>query len=151
MSAAGSDLAGRPCPACAAATLERVEDKGVPFIGCTSCFGLFAAEPDLRRYVETAVGKPAAGEAFEALRQRACAGRVGRSVRRCPVCDVGLGRVSFGESPVVALDRCAVHGVWLDRTELKKVVRAARAHGAAAGLLPPFKDEPDPDEGQGPT
>jgi hypothetical protein len=27
--------------------------------------------------------------------------------------------------------------VWLDRSELKKVVRSARGHAAALGILPP--------------
>lgn len=135
-----------PCPGCNQSTLEQVEDKGIPFTGCTSCFGLFCAEPRLRSYVEKAAGAVAAGDAFEALRRKACAGRVGRSVRRCPMCGVGLGRITFGESPVVVLDRCALHGIWLDRSELKKVVRASRAWGASQGLLPAFKDVPDPDE-----
>ena len=30
------------CPACKGETVEEIEDRGIPFLGCTSCFGLFA-------------------------------------------------------------------------------------------------------------
>ena len=52
-------------------------------------------------------------------------------------------RFGFGESPFVILDRCAHHGVWLDRSELKKIVRASRAYAAAEGWLPAFDDDDD--------
>jgi Zn-finger nucleic acid-binding protein len=119
------------CPRCNEA-LSAVEDQGVPFMGCTKCYGLFVAEPDLFVYVEKAasprVFAPRVFAAFVELHERMVNGtRSAGTLRHCPQCRARLERVTFGENPLVLLDRCGEHGIWLDRTELNKVLRAARA------------------------
>lgn len=142
------DLSQRACPACKATTLGHVEDKKVQFLGCQSCFGLLVEERALAKYVVAAVGNKEAQKAFDDLLQKALKGmKPGKTTRSCPYCFLPLGRFSFGEAPLVILDRCPSHGLWLDRSELKKVVRASRAHGAAMGLLPPFGGGEDEGEG----
>jgi Zn-finger nucleic acid-binding protein len=117
---------GVTCPRCNEA-LSAVDDQGVPFLGCTKCYGLFVTEPDLFTYVEKAAS-PRVFASFVELHERMVneAHSTG-TVRHCPQCGAGLVRVTFGENPLVLLDRCAEHGIWLDRTELNKVLRAARA------------------------
>lgn len=113
------------CPRCHA-ELGPVEDKGVSFLGCAKCYGLFVSEPDLFTYVQ-ATTSPKVFSSFLKLHEKMVAGVHPGSVRHCPVCGAVLARVTIGESPLVLLDRCEEHGVWLDRTELKKVIRASRA------------------------
>ena len=40
------------CPACKEEAVEEMEDRGVPFLGCGECFGLFATEDGLEDYVK---------------------------------------------------------------------------------------------------
>lgn len=129
--------APRPCPACKGATLEEVEDRGVAFLGCAACKGLFVANDGLAAYVADAVGAEAGRESYHALLATALEGRRSGSVRACPVCTAKLERFGFGDAPFVILDRCPEHGLWLDRPELRKVVRASRARAAAQGLVAP--------------
>ena len=75
------------------------------------------------------------------------AGSGGRpSVRRCPFCLGNLVRMGFGESPFIIIDRCGEHGLWLDKKELKKVVRSSRAQAAAMGLIRHFREEEDDED-----
>ncbi len=114
------------CPRCNEA-LSAVEDQGVPFMGCTKCYGLFVTEPDLFTYVEKAA-TPRVFASFVELHEGMLNGaRSPGSMRHCPQCRARLERVTFGQNPLVLLDRCTEHGIWLDRTELNKVLRAARA------------------------
>ena len=48
--------------------------------------------------------------------------------------------------PAARLDRCGHHGVWLDKKELKKVIRSVRAHCAVIGLIAKFDDTGDYDD-----
>jgi Zn-finger nucleic acid-binding protein len=135
------------CPACKEEKVEELEDRGIPFLGCTACFGLFATEDDLAAYVVDSSGSQEVGEAFDKLLEAALAeGPPRQGKRPCPRCQNPLGRLGFGESPFVILDRCAVHGVWLDKKELKKVIRSSRAHAAVLGLIPQFQDDDDDDD-----
>jgi Zn-finger nucleic acid-binding protein len=118
-----------------------VTDREVSFLGCGTCFGLFVADADLERYVVVAA-TPESAAAFKKLLARAIAGTTGGKggPRACPRCGVHLARLGFGEAPLVVIDRCPDHGIWLDRTELKKVVRASRA-AAHPREVPPPEDE----------
>src|SRR5207302_1625595 len=91
--------------------------------GHGSARGPFVSEPDLAGYVEKAATPQSAG-AFKKLMAKALSEKLKTTggTRACPVCGVHLERFGFGEHPFVILDRCTKHGVWLDRTELKKVV-----------------------------
>ena len=122
------------CPKCRK-PLEEILDQETPFLGCTTCFGLFVSELELEGYVRKE--KSEAGAAFATLLAKAVAARKAGPLgpRQCPVCGAGLARLGFGtDDQLVVIDRCASHGIWLDRTELKKVVRASvRATPRSAG------------------
>lgn len=136
------------CPACADLPLEELLERDVPFLGCTTCFGLWATTDDLAEYLVRATDQEPVREAFASLLQQALDGTVSQGKkRRCPRCEGYLQRLGFGERPFVILDRCAEgHGLWLDKKELKKVIRATRAHAAVLGLIDGFTDSSDDDE-----
>ena len=131
------------CPACKDKALEELVDREVPFLGCVSCFGLFVVEPSLGQYVCNTTGSEPIAQAYDALLASALATGVGGPTKRtCPTCTSPMRRLGFGEAPFVILDRCVDgHGLWLDKKELKKIVRASRAHAAVLGLTPPLGDD----------
>ena len=130
-------LIGR-CPACADhPELEGLSDREVPFQGCTKCFGLFVTEDALGQYVCNSVGSEEAGKSYDDLLSQALADQAGPTKRICPECGKNMRRLGFGEAPFMILDRCEdSHGLWLDKKELKKVVRASRAHAVVLGWIP---------------
>ncbi len=144
MSDEAEDAVHNPCPKCKTA-LEEIEEREVPFLGCTTCFGLFVTARDLHDYVVRAAGALPVGEAFTVLLDNAMAGKTTPAARRCPRCEQPLNRMGFGEAPFVILDLCPDDGLWLDKKELTKVLRASRAQAATMGLIEAFHDE---DEGE---
>jgi Zn-finger nucleic acid-binding protein len=130
------------CPACHKEDAMAVmDDRGVEFLGCSECFGLFVSEGDLADYVRDATEQEEVAKGFHDLMKRTLKEKTPKiGKRQCPVCKEPLGRLGFGESPFVILDRCPEHGVWLDKKELKKVIRSCRAHSAVIGLIPRFSD-----------
>ena len=128
------------CPRCGKEPLAAVDDKDVAFLGCQKCYGLFVTEPDLFTYVEKAAS-PRVFAAFVELHERMLAHQAKGTMRGCPQCRQVMKRVTFGDNPMVLLDRCEEHGLWLDRTELNKVIRAARA--AAGGKHEIEEDDED--------
>ncbi|MEZ0230089.1 MAG: zf-TFIIB domain-containing protein, partial [Planctomycetota bacterium] len=120
------------CPRCQL-PLDFVVDKEVQFLGCQKCYGLWVTEPDLYSYVEKS-GSPRVFVAFVELHEKMVSGQLKKgSMRLCPFCKEKLARAQFGEHPLVLLDRCPEHGTWLDRTELNKVIRSARAFAGNRG------------------
>jgi Zn-finger nucleic acid-binding protein len=140
-----------PCPKCGV-SLDQVVNREVNFLGCTTCFGLWVTETDLGAYVEKA-STPQSAASFKTLLGKALTKVVAATAntrRHCPHCNAPLARLGFGEQPFVILDRCGEHGLWLDRTELKKVVRSCRAaahpHGLPKGVVIEEDDDDDEEE-----
>ena len=135
-----------PCPSCKDKSLAPIEEKEIAFLGCEDCFGLFVNVDDLGDYCVAATNQKSAKSAYEQLLEKAAEKPPRAGIRGCPVCGNKLNRFGFGESPFVILDRCHEHGVWLDKKELKKVIRSCRAHSAVIGLIPRFSDGGDDDD-----
>lgn len=137
------------CPTCAdRPPLESLQDRDVEFRGCTACFGLFVEADSLGQYVCNAAGSEDAAKAYDDLLVTALTKQGGPSKRVCPQCERPMRRLGFGEAPFMILERCEEgHGLWLDRKELKKVVRTSRAQAAVLGLiLPPGGGEEEDDD-----
>jgi Zn-finger nucleic acid-binding protein len=136
------------CPACADhPELEELSDREVPFLGCTKCFGLFVKEDALGQYVCNAADSEQVGKSYDDLLLKAMGEQGGQGKRGCPECSSPMRRFGFGEAPFMILDRCEhQHGLWLDKKELKKVVRASRAHAIVLGWAPPPGAEDEDDE-----
>ena len=54
------------CPKCKDKDLQEIEEGGVPFQGCTDCFGLFVTPKDLHQYVVNSTEVEEIGQAFSA-------------------------------------------------------------------------------------
>lgn len=123
------------CPTCEEHhLLEEIVERDVSFLGCTTCFGLFVSTDELGEYVRNATGSVGVRTAYHGLLEDALDHLAGQSKRLCPHCGASMRRMGFGEHPLVILERCALHGVWLDKKELTKVLRAARADAKVKGL-----------------
>jgi Zn-finger nucleic acid-binding protein len=129
------------CPKCNV-PLGEIVNREVTFLGCEGCFGLWVDEEDLATFVERAA-TPESAASFGTLLTRALEKLAGgaHARRHCPFCRVPLARLGFGENPFIILDRCDEHGLWLDRTELKKVVRTCRAYAHPHVAHPPEEDD----------
>ncbi len=142
---AAEDQSEIPCPVCKGEVLEELQEREVTFLGCHVCFGLFVQEENLAEYVARASEKDQVATAFRMLLEKALEGKASPSTRSCP-CGKKLMRMGFGESPFVVIDRCPEgHGIWLDKRELKKMIRASRSHAAVEGLIAPMGDDDDDD------
>ena len=123
------------CPTCEEHhLLEDLVERDIPFLGCTTCFGLFVTTDELGNYVKNATGSVGVREAYHQLLQAALDHLAGQSKRLCPHCQDPMRRMGFGEHPLVILELCSLHGVWLDKKELTKVLRSSRGHAQAQGL-----------------
>lgn len=131
------------CPTCKERPqLEEMEQRSVLFRGCTQCFGLFVSETGLGEYVTAAAGDDGVRQGYDDLLGEATLALAGTSKRHCPECDGPMRRMGFGESPLVILERCEAHGIWLDKKELTKVLRASRAHAVVKGWAGEEEGEP---------
>ena len=104
--------------------------EGVPLEECPRCLGIWLD-----------------GDAFKVICQRKTSefernplpeGRTGGSAAlepvtylKCPVCDQMMSRQNFGRRSGIIIDRCAVHGVWLDDRELERIAQFIASGGLA--------------------
>jgi Zn-finger nucleic acid-binding protein len=51
---------------------------------------------------------------------------------KCPQCTKLMNRYNFAHASGVVIDKCATHGIWLDRDDLRRVVEFVRAGGLTA-------------------
>jgi Zn-finger nucleic acid-binding protein len=131
-----SEKADLRCPCCDRWLSFRVVG-GFEIQECESCHGLWAPEDRFDALVDRATTlvreKAAAGEAAT---PRVDGGNPAQSkveYRRCPVCDVLMGRRNFRKRSGVIIDRCHQHGTWLDAHELERIagfVLSGRAEAA---------------------
>lgn len=132
------------CPCCERWMASRLV-AGLELQECPECFGLWAPEDRFDTLVDRAV--QAAREGGDPDDRRATPpprvdggnpARVKVEYRRCPVCDAAMARRNFQRRSGVIIDRCHVHGSWLDANELERIAgfvlsgRAARAEGLEA-------------------
>ena len=54
--------------------------------------------------------------------------------RKCPECEAFMHRRNFRKSSGVIIDRCAVHGTWLDADELEQIAGFILSGRAAGGV-----------------
>jgi Zn-finger nucleic acid-binding protein len=125
--------AAAPCPRCRAPLRERALGQGsmvASVVECGRCGGLWIAPDALDRLCE---GQEAAQTASSQLIARPPPlQKLDVSVityLRCPTCREQMSRRNFGGGSGVIVDVCGKHGVWLDHSELEKVLAFARGGG----------------------
>jgi uncharacterized protein len=119
------------CPACSG-TLFTLEFSRIEIDYCGTCEGIWLDSGEL----ETLLAREGGSDSLlHTLRP----GAGKESKRRCPICSKGMKKVLIGNAAPVLLDQCPLHGLWLDRGELNKVLAegCVESHRGAgtSGLL----------------
>jgi Zn-finger nucleic acid-binding protein len=126
------------CPVCHTALIV-VEREGIELDWCLDCRGLWFDEGELELLGEKA-GRSLETEDLG----RRTGDVVGGGTRRCPRCRRKMAQLSLdiGQSSGVQVDRCADHGIWLDRGELGAIMRGRRtSDGSDEGVMLRFLGE----------
>jgi Zn-finger nucleic acid-binding protein len=95
---------------------------------CFQCGGLFLDGATSKRVVDAL--DPLAVAASDHASRHARANVATEAIAPCPVCSKPLDRMPI-EAAGVTVDVCREHGVWFDRDELHRVVRAVAPSQAA--------------------
>jgi len=116
--------AGRSCPRCA--DVLRVRSMGErSVVECSSCEGLW-----LTRAVFEGICRDALRSAAAPLPSGAAPDAdAGQGYIACLDCDEPMMRQRYrhdGRTSAIVVDACRGHGIWLDRTELERVVAFVR-------------------------
>jgi len=113
----------RPCPRCASALQDVTVDKRA-ILQCDGCRG-FWLPPAVFLDALIEPGLQADLQAIDRVRRSVEDGKARLS---CPVCRAPMTSGEYGRSSGVILDACKPHGVWLDPSEITRIVRFANAN-----------------------
>ncbi|MCP9792875.1 zf-TFIIB domain-containing protein [Vulcanococcus limneticus Candia 3F8] len=109
-------------------------DAGSVSLGrCPTCLGMFLGTGGIETLLSSGVGpvwevnRPLLDALGEAPRTAASPSPV--RYRPCPCCGELMNRNLYGKRSGVIVDRCAVHGFWLDAGELRQLLEWSRAGG----------------------
>jgi Zn-finger nucleic acid-binding protein len=123
----------RTCPDChrALRTIDLHIDGTFLIEQCESCQGLFLDSNELESLLERAV--PYVHEVdrhrLQKLTEETWVVESKIRYRHCPVCGQFMLRKTFGVRSGVVVDRCSGHGIWLDATELRRLLLWTKAGG----------------------
>lgn len=119
------------CPRCAE-PLEALRLGTTTLRECAACGGLWVDPATLQTLSDSREQQAAVASALAAhVPTRDTAPDTVRYIR-CPQCAKVMNRVNFARSSGVIMDVCKVHGIWLDRGELRRVVGFVERGGLAA-------------------
>ena len=119
------------CPVCKV-PMKQILLKQTPLQECQRCFGLWVDATsfericaDRERQADVLALSP--DEQRQVLKPHITPGPV--RYRPCPRCGQLMNRFNFGHTSGVIIDKCASHGVWFDKDELRRVIDFIRAGG----------------------
>ena len=122
---------GSPCPRCSGSLRTRALTSA-SVIECGACGGLWLDPKDFDRICERADQQQLA---LRQLAERTSPERAADAgevrYHQCIRCRDRMIRRNFGGSSGIILDVCRDHGVWLDHSEMEKVLGFVRAGGLA--------------------
>lgn len=124
---------GKHCPCCDIPLHTLSLEIGRPLYieRCPECFGLFFEPNELETLLECAVS-PVHNINFELL-DNINQERYQKENRiqyvKCPVCHILMNRVNFAYCSGVVVDRCKIHGTWLNSGELIHLLEWKKAGG----------------------
>ncbi len=125
-------VAPRVCPMCGV-NMKHVEVPGYFIIErCDNCYGLFFDPSELEALTDTAVSHVYEVDLIRLkniIEEEGVKSERDQSYVRCPVCREMMNRQQFGSRSGVVIDRCRLHGVWLDAGELGQVFKWIKAGG----------------------
>jgi len=125
----------RPCPRCKQ-PLESMRlklESPVEIDRCVNCYGIFFDPGELEEVLDTSVKRAydVDLERLDTLVREETSDRDYKEVKYvpCPDCGEFMHRKSYGAKAGVVVDRCRLHGVWLDGGELNRLLKWAKAGG----------------------
>lgn len=130
------------CPRCGVPLTAQQADRFLMHC-CFQCGGLFLDGATSKRVVDAL--DPKAIEASDHASRHARANVATDAIAPCPVCTKALDRMPIPAAQV-SVDVCREHGVWFDRDELHRVVRAVAPSSQAAPVQQqaPVSNQPLP-------
>lgn len=127
----GTDAA-LPCPECETplSVIEFDTEPKMRIERCGKCYGAFFNPGELEALLD-AQTNPLVWIDPVQLQQIAADFGYNHEViyRKCPMCAERMSHLNFGGSSGVILDRCGMHGVWLEGSELRRLTEWWRAGG----------------------
>jgi Zn-finger nucleic acid-binding protein len=121
--------AAAACPRCKGGLRQR-ELAGAAIVECTACGGLWLSEERFDEFCATSEARETVGVALGHLaRPREASGTEQVRYLPCVVCGDMMSRRNFASASGVILDVCRKHGVWLDHSELERVLSFVREGG----------------------
>jgi Zn-finger nucleic acid-binding protein len=125
----------RPCPRCKV-PLESMNlklESPVEIDRCAKCYGIFFDPGELEEVLDTSVKRvyDVDLERLDTLVREETSDRDYKEVKYvpCPDCGEFMHRKSYGAKAGVVVDRCRLHGLWLDGGELNRLLKWAKAGG----------------------
>ncbi len=90
---------------------------------CEICMGLFFDPGELETLLDATVSNVTGIDrlGLEAINEKREVNQYPISYLKCPVCEQLMNRINFGAKSGVIVDRCKIHGVWLDGGELRQL------------------------------
>ena len=125
----------RPCPRCKVplGSMRLKLESPVEIDRCTKCYGIFFDPGELEEVLDTSVKRAydVDLERLDTLVREETSDRDYKEVTYvpCPDCGEFMHRKSYGAKAGVVVDRCRLHGVWLDGGELNRLLKWAKAGG----------------------
>lgn len=125
----------RTCPVCKKdMDVLNIGQEGDPFYidRCPTCLGIFLDTGELDAVVRETVPSVhhIAMEKLKQLKREMLDYNKTVSYRACPVCGKLMNRENYGKFSGVIVDRCRIHGVYLDAGELQLIQRWVAAGGS---------------------
>ncbi|QJE95335.1 zf-TFIIB domain-containing protein [Luteolibacter luteus] len=127
----GTD-ASMPCPQCEI-PLDVIEFDSEPKLKverCNKCLGMFFNPGEIEALLESQTNPLVWIDTAQLTRIVADFGSGHRVIyRKCPMCAERMSHLNFGGQSGVILDRCGKHGVWVEGSELRRLMEWWRAGG----------------------
>lgn len=121
-----------PCPHCSSPldVIEFDTDPSIRIERCTTCYGTFFNPGELEALLDAHTHPLVWLDAFQIDRIASDYGQDQEiSYLPCPMCSDRMGRINFGGRSGVVIDQCNLHGVWLEGSELRRLIEWWRAGG----------------------
>ena len=125
----------RACPRCKVPMqqLRLGLETAVEIERCTQCFGIFFDPGELEEVLDASAKRAYEADLgrLDTMLREETSNRDYKSVTYvpCPDCGQLMHRKSYGAKAGVVIDRCKLHGVWLDGGELNQLLKWAKAGG----------------------
>lgn len=123
----------RICPACDTVlqTVKLIQDDELFIERCSQCYGMFFDRNELEHVLNKSVSQAVEinREHIDNINKDRYRKPVKVEYLKCPECRVLMNRSSFGHRSGVIVDRCTMHGIWLENGELIHLLEWKKAGG----------------------